>query len=258
MKKEKNKLIILLILLLISYLVFFLELNTKKNYLNPFNAVRDIVIYPIKIITNVINYKEEKIDTTNLEKYSKDELIKEIDDLKKLLKIKNNLSSYEVINATVLSRNKNYWFNTLYLDKGSIDGVELDMAVVGSNGLIGKIDKVTSTTSQVKMITTNDLNSKVSVVINIGDNNIYGLINGYDSTNNLLNVTTTNKLIEIPKGTIVKTSGMGGIFPSAIVVGTVHDIINDKYDVGKIIRVVPSEDLSTIRFVAILKRGTND
>ncbi len=258
-KKEKNKFIIILISLLFFYLVFFLEMNTNNNYLNPLNIIKDLVAYPLKIITAALNYREDKkIDTAALEKYSNEELNKELKELKDLLQIQNYLSGFKTINATVLSRNKNYWFNTLSLDKGTADGVNLDMAVVGSKGLIGKIDKVTKTTSQVKMISNNDINNKISVVISINNNNVYGLINGYLDSTNLLMVTTTDKIIEIPKGTVVKTSGMGGVFPSSIIVGKVKEITKDKYDVGRIIKVTPEMDLSTIRFVAILKRVTND
>ena len=62
------------------------------------------------------------------------------------------------------------------------------MAVITSNGLIGKISKVYGNYSEVKLITSNDVNYKVSVSIKINNHDNYAILNGYDEDNNLIKV----------------------------------------------------------------------
>ena len=55
-------------------------------------------------------------------------------------------------------------------------------------------------------------------------------------------------------GDYVYTSGLGEIFPSGILIGTVSEITTDEYDLSKIILVKPIADFDDINYVAILKR----
>ena len=128
------------------------------------------------------------------------------------------------------------------------------MVVVNSTGLIGKIIRTTTFTSEVRLITTSDTNNKISVSISNGNNKINGLINRYDYENNLLEVEGISNTEEVNVGDFVYTSGLGGVFPSGILIGTVESITTDEYDLAKIINVKPSADFNDINYVAILKR----
>ena len=91
------------------------------------------------------------------------------------------MTEYKPINATILSRNKSYWFNNLTIDKGKKDGIKKDMAVVTKKGLVGKITKVSFTSSEVKLITSDDINFKVSISIKANGTDNYAILNGYDN-----------------------------------------------------------------------------
>lgn len=71
----------------------------------------------------------------------------ENNELKSLLELNKSNNDFSFINASVISRNKSYWFNTLTIDKGKKDGIDLDMVVMNNNGLIGIVSKVTNSTS---------------------------------------------------------------------------------------------------------------
>ena len=128
------------------------------------------------------------------------------------------------------------------------------MAIINKDGLIGRISKVNKLMSEIKLITTNDVNSKISVVIENGDENVYGIMSGYDSNNNELLITLTTKNIDIKNDSLVKTTGLGGVFPSGIIVGSVVTSKSDNYDVGKIVLVRPIATIDDIRYVSVLKR----
>lgn len=238
------------IIIVIIYGIAYLSLKFDINLLYPYYLLKDYLLYPVLALKdeNVI-----EISNNQLESIIK-ELENDLSELKKLMEIKTVNSDFSIINASVIERNRTYWFNSLTIDKGKNDGIELDMAVINQDGLIGRISKVNELTSEIKLITTNDVNSKISVVIDNNGTNIYGILNGYDSDKNELKVTLTTKNIDIINGSLVKTTGMGGIFPSGINIGMVVNSQSDKYDVGKQVFIKPIIDSVNIRYVGVLKR----
>ena len=128
------------------------------------------------------------------------------------------------------------------------------MVVVNNKGLIGKVISTTTFTSEVRLLTTNDTLNKTSVAIHNNNKKVYGLIKGYNYKNNYLEVEGISNEQPISVGNYVYTSGLGGIFPSGILIGTVEKITTDEFDLAKIINVKPSVDFNDINYVAILKR----
>lgn len=282
MKKNtiEKKYIILIIIFVIMLILVILSygLKRKKN-LNAVEAivkdvivnVENVVFYPFRfVVNNFEDYKELKnvkkendylknsvdklksIETENIE------LRKEIESLKEELDISYVLTDYDNINASVVSRNINYWYNTITINKGKKNGIKEEMPVINGSGLIGKVVSVTNYTSTVKLITTSDTSNKISVTIISNNEKVNGLINGYDLENGLLKVEGISNTKSVKVGDIVYTSGLGGIFPSGILIGKVEEISTDNYDLSKIINVTPSADFDNINYVSILKRKENN
>lgn len=239
-----------IIIVIIIYTVAYLSLKFNINLLYPYYLLKDYLLYPVLALKddNIIEINDNQLESII------NELETDLSELKKLMEIKTVNSDFSIVNASVIERNRTYWFNSLTIDKGKSDGIELDMAVINQDGLIGRISKVNKLTSEIKLITTNDVNSKISVVIDNNGTNIYGILNGYDSDKNELKVTLTTKNIDIINGSLVKTTGMGGIFPSGINIGMVVNSQSDNYDVGKIVLVKPMIDSINLRYVGVLKR----
>lgn len=236
------------IILLIIYVISYLAITLKINLLYPYYFIKDIITYPVHAIT-----KNENIClSSDLEMGINSSLNDEITNLKKLLNIKTVLSEFNYINATVIERNREYWFNTLKIDKGKKDGVKLDDAVISSDGLIGRISAISEYTSDIKLITTNDTNNKISVVIK-DDSDIYGITNGFDGE--YLKVIVNNK--EDLKG-MVYTTGMGGIFPSGILIGEVYKVSKAMDDVTTIVLVKLASNIEGERYVSVLQRKILD
>lgn len=129
------------------------------------------------------------------------------------------------------------------------------MVVINSTGLIGKVVNVSKFSSDIRLITTTDTNNKISVTVTNGENKITGLINGYDYDKSVLEVEGISNTESVNVGDLVYTSGLGGVFPSGILIGKVESITTDVYDLAKIINVTPSADFDDINYVSILKRG---
>ena len=177
----------------------------------------------------------------------------EIKELKDQLELNKTLTEYEPINATVLSRNRSYWFNTITIDKGSSSGIKRNMAVITKNGLIGKINKVSRNSSEVKLITSNDVNYKVSVSIRTNDQDHFAIMNGYDKEKKVIYASGIDKTSPVNVGDTVVTSGLGELFPAGIYVGTVEEISMDKYNLSKILAIKMNQDFSNIHYVTVLK-----
>ena len=271
-KKYVVVMIIILIILILIIFSFTLKGDRKLNPVESF--LKDGLVYTEKVVTYPFNYISNKIsEYKKLKSVNKDnavletsidrvssieseniELRRQLNKLKEELNIDYTLVDYEYLNATVVSRNVGFWYNTITIDKGSYNGVEKDMVVINSKGLIGRIIRTSAFTSDIRLITTSDTNNKISVHISNGDNNLYGLINNYNYSDNLLEVEGISNTKDVTIGDYVYTSGLGGIFPSGILIGTVSEISTDSYDLAKVIKVVPSADFTDINYVSILKR----
>lgn len=281
MNKKRKKLelryIILIVTVLFIILVAILSYSLKTNKkLSTFESiVKDVVVeiqkityMPIKNFNTMISdYKnlkkvleENKILKSNVDKIESleaenNELKQEMNDMKTELNIEHVLSDYDYLNATVVNRNASTWYNNLTIDKGSHNGIKEGMVVINSTGVIGKTTNVSTFSSDVKLITTTDTNNKISVTIQSNGKKLTGLINGYDYKTKNLEIEGISNTDTVSVGDQVYTSGLGGVFPSGILIGKVKSITTDVYDLSKIINVEPSANFEDINYVTVLKRA---
>lgn len=230
--------------------IVYIPFKSFSTIISDYNSLKDVLEENKKLKSNI-----DKIASIEAEN---EELKKEINDLKEELNIDKVLSDYKYMNATVISRNSNLWYNILTIDKGSHSGIKEGMVVINSTGLIGKITNVSTFSSDVRLITTTDTNNKISVTITNGENHLTGLINGYDNTTGYLEVEGISNTDNVSIGDMVYTSGLGGVFPSGILIGKVENITTDVYDLAKIINVVPSANFDNINYVTILQRDDDN
>ena len=180
-------------------------------------------------------------------------LEEEIEQLRKALDLNQTLTGYEVVNATVINRNRSYWYQTLTIDKGKKAGLADNMVVITKDGLIGKLQKVTNYSSEVKLITANDINNKVSVSIATTDGETDAILSGYNQEEGLVEISSVDSQVPIQVGDVVTTSGLGGMFPRGIYIGTVEKIESDKYGLSKTLGVKTTQNFNNIHYVTVLK-----
>ena len=283
MNKKKKKLELRYVLLIgvvaVIILIAILSYSLKsEKKLNTFEAIvkdsiveiQKIVFIPFMGMGNMLSdyynlrnvMKENKILKSNLDSYESvktenEELRQEINRLKGELNIDHVLSDYDYLNATVVSRNATSWYNVLTIDKGSHNGITEGMVVINSTGVIGKTTNVSTFTCDVRLITTTDTNNKISVNILSNGKRLTGVINKYDYSTGYLEIEGISNTDKVTVGDVVYTSGLGGVFPSGILIGKVSEITTDVYDLAKIINVTPSANFDDINYVTVLKRKVN-
>lgn len=250
-KKNTIRIIIISVVLLILLSVSLLVQHDNTFIKDGAILIEKTLMYPF---TSLNKEKEQtQTESYTIQKNINSSLEKEIEELKKQLELNKTLTEYDVVNATVLSRNKSYWFNTMTIDKGKKSGIKKNMAVITKDGLVGKITKVSNYSSEIKLITSNDTNFKVSVSIKTNDEDNYAILSGYDKKTGLIKLSGIDKTTNINIDDSVLTSGLGEMFPSGIYVGQVKKIENDKYNLSKIVYIQTGQDFNNIHYVTVLK-----
>ena len=247
-KKRNKKIIptIIIAVFLVGLLTYSINIIRNTN----------IVEYSLKYISDIILNSTSSIVSKddNLVITTDEELKSEIKELKNTLSLKDTYTNYELENAAVIVRNKSYWLDTLIIDKGKKNGIKKDMAVITKDGLIGIISKVYNSSSEVRLITTNNNKKRLTVYIETEDGDYVGYIDKYDNDKKLLVIKDIDKDSNIKEESIVKTSGMNKEFPKGMYIGKVKSIEIDKDNLSKILYVEINQNLNKIHYVAVVKK----
>lgn len=216
-------------------------------------------------VDNLVNTYEEnqalkkKIDELDEMQARVYELEQENQEMKKELELRNNLSEYNKISAAVVARNPDNWVDQIVIDKGSVDGIAVDMSVMSENGLIGRVSEVSPNTAKVLLLTTsNETANRVSAEIQNPEQPVHGIVDGYDQEQNLFVMSEIKPGIEIKEGTPVVTSGLGGVSPSSLVIGTVEQVRMDEFGLFQEALVKPAGDMYNIRYVTVIVRESEE
>ena len=184
-----------------------------------------------------------------------DEQQRQISELKQLIGLKSVISDYDVIPATILSRSAETWNNVIVIDVGSSDGVEENYAIISVKGLIGRVQSVSEHTSIVKLITVGDGSNKVSVKIEIGNGIMAdAILERYDYNEQAFVVKLLDSNNTVTENMQVVTSGMGGVFPSGLLVGRICRVEELSNAIGVNVYVTPAADFQELKYIYVVKR----
>lgn len=175
--------------------------------------------------------------------------------LKEELDLQATLTDFTYLTGSVIARNPDMWIDQVIIDRGSSDGLEIGMSVMSNNGLAGRVTDVNPTSSKVTLLTTTDDTAVLtSAEIILEDETIFGVINGYDTNRNQLIMDQIIAESDIELGTDVVTSGMGGLVPRGLLVGTVAEVALDSHGLGQRVFIEPATNFKDIRYVTIINR----
>ena len=147
---------------------------------------------------------------------------------------------------TIANADQSSQLRTMILNRGTRNGVDIGMAVVTDNGLVGRILEVSANASRVLLIT--DPISAVSV--RLQESRAEGTIIGELSGN--LRLTFVPLEADLNEGELVVTSGLGGNFPSGIAVGQVTSVQQFEFELYQEAQVRSLNDLDSLEVVLIV------
>jgi rod shape-determining protein MreC len=158
-------------------------------------------------------------------------------------------SIFKLVPAEIVTRESSTWWRTITINRGKRDGIEGDMPVVTELGLVGKTTTVSDSISVVLLIS--DENCRVSV--NVEGTREQGIVSGERVVGGLaplLDLNFLSKQANLQPGQKVYTSGVGGVFPSGLLLGTVKDYKVRELD-GQA-RLTPAVDLAKLEDVFVI------
>lgn len=174
--------------------------------------------------------------------------------LKTLLNYAQTLDGYAYVTAPLIGRSQGVWFNEFTLGAGRNQGVAENMPVINSGGLVGRVTSVSANTCKVTAII--DAASDVSVMVERTRD--YGFVRGTlgagdDDTMELYYLPSGNDLVP---GDAIITSGIDGIFPRGIPVGSVIEVARASEDAeDRDALVQPTVDFLRLEEVVILTKA---
>jgi len=158
-------------------------------------------------------------------------------------------SVFKLIAAEIIARDSSTWWRTITINRGRRDGIETDMPVVTDLGLVGKTTTVSDSISVVLLVS--DENCRLAA--SVEGSREQGIVSGERTTTGLtplLNLNFLSKQADLKPGQKVYTSGVGGVFPSGLLVGVVKSYRVRELD-GQA-QLTPAVDLSHLEDVFVV------
>lgn len=193
----------------------------------PVRMVGSVVAAPFHAIGNVVSNVTAPQETLSELREQNEQLTAEVAKLTEAEKTAERLEgllglqstySLESTAARIVGGSSDAWSQTVMIDKGTIDGLEVGMAVCNSGGAIGQVVEVSASSSTVRLLT--DENSGISAMVQ--RSRAQGILQGQPDGTLLLNYVAADSDVSV--GDIVITSGLGGVFPKGLPLGTVTSV----------------------------------
>ena len=180
-----------------------------------------------------------------------------LENYRELYKLDKKYPDYPKVAATVVSRDGNNWFHVFTIDKGTADGVNVDMNVIAGNGLVGIVSEAGEHYAKVRAII--DDKSNVSAMFEkTGETcmvrgNMESIFNGY------IDVEMISNSARVKDGDEVVTSHVSDKFLQGLSIGYIKDIKEDPSTLTKTAHLTPVvsfDQLQTVLIITQLKDST--
>ncbi|MEZ5345926.1 MAG: rod shape-determining protein MreC [Pyrinomonadaceae bacterium] len=222
---------------------------------SPVTTIGSAVTGYINYLTNLRSAQSEndklkqKIQELEVAVQESKELTVENRRLKSLLELKTD-SEIKIIPAQVIGRDTSVWFNAAIVNRGSLDGVKLNMPIVVNGGLVGRVTAVSPLTAQIDLIT-RDKSGLGAIVGELGSSNALGVVKG-TGDKDVLEMHYVPGYETVKVGDVVYTTGQGGVYPPGLKLGEVIEVRTGSATVPHQIFIKPSANLYSMQEVAIL------
>jgi len=170
--------------------------------------------------------------------------------LHQILQLREDIS-LPTIAARVIGKDPSNWFRSILIDKGFREGIKKNAAVLSPKGLVGRVIEVMEGTSRVQLIT--DPNCAVGALVQAG--RVGGLVVG--EVGPFCRLKFLPQGAEIQVGDSVLTSGLSGLSPKGIPIGTVSAVHKKENALFQEAEVLPRVDLSSIEEVLVIAKPSS-
>ncbi len=165
--------------------------------------------------------------------------------LRELLAFKETFS-LQTINARVIAKDVSTEFRAIRINRGEKDGIQADMPVINSEGIVGRVLRTTDSTADV--VTLLDLLSAIDALVK--RSRVRGIVEGM--TDEVCHLKFALRTDDVQAGDLLLSSGLGGVFPKGLPVGTVSNVVRQPYGITQNVEVRPAVDFSKLEEVMVI------
>lgn len=275
MNKNKKSGIIGIIITVIILVILVVFTNSNVNQVSFVENIFNVLVMPVQ---NGFTYLKNKIsgndsyfaDMDTLKQENEElkqknseleqslrelEIIKaENETLKEYVNLKDKYADYNTIPADVINRDISNYSSTVVINVGTYDGIKEGMTVIADSGLVGHIVSVTSNTAKVQTIV--DTASAVTSTISTTDDTI--VVQGTLDDKTALKATFIPTDAVVLQGDSVETSGIGGIYPKGIHIGTIREVVNTNNITDRYAIVDTAVDFTKLNTVLVITNSVDE
>ena len=269
MNRNKKNGIIGIIITIIILIILVACTNSNVNQLSFIENIFNVFVMPVQngftylknkisgndtFFADMDTLKEENAQLKQINSELKQslrelEVIKaENETLKENLNLKQKYSDYETVPADVINRDISNYSSTIVINVGTDDNVQEGMTVIADSGLVGHIISVTSDTAKVQTLV--DTASAVTSTISTTEDTI--VVQGTLDDKTSLKATFIPTDAVVLQGDSVETSGIGGIYPKGIHIGTIREVINTSNITDRYALVDTAVDFTKLNTVLVI------
>ena len=169
--------------------------------------------------------------------------------LKEYLGLTEKYGEYRTVPGYIINKDISNYSKTIVINVGKKDGIEKNMPVIADEGLVGHVISITDNTAKVRTIV--DTSSSISCLMSTNKDSI--VCKGTLENNSELKAMYIPTDANLVQGDSIETSGLGGIYPKGIHVGTIKKIITTKNITDRYALVETAVDFTKINTVLVIK-----
>lgn len=173
------------------------------------------------------------------------EVAKENDRLKALVEFNAPLEGKKVV-AQVIAQDVNPEFRTIRINKGTRQGVEVGMAVVSLEGVVGRVIRASRDFADVLSL----IDSSSAIDALVQRNRHRGVVEGLGGQN--LAMKYLRRTDDVQEGDLIVSSGIGGLFPKGLTIGKVVSVKKKNYGISQSVELAPAADFNRLEEVTVI------
>lgn len=174
----------------------------------------------------------------------------ELNTLRQLYALDDKIPGYTKVAARVIGKGSGNWFSTFTIDKGSKDGILVDMNVICGNGLVGIVTDVTDNSATVRSIIDENSNVTGMLITSSDTCNIRGDLELMDS--GYIHLEYLRKDVGIMEGEMIVTSNISDKYLEGILIGYAKNISEDANSLTQSGYLVPAVDFEHMTEVLVI------
>ena len=194
---------------------------------------------------------QEQVDALTTENNYLQEESYEYERLQELYELDQNYAEYEKTAAHVIGKDSGNWFNTFTIDKGSNDGIEVDMNVLAGSGLAGIVTEVGPTWAKVRSIIDDSTNVS-GMVLSTSDTCIVSGDLSLMSSGQIAFDQMENNDNVVSVGDQIVTSYISDKYLQGILIGSISEINVDSNNLTRSGYITPAVDFKNIQEVLVI------